>query len=519
MPEPILPQVKNIVFLMLENRSLDNLLGWLYKDSVPGYFYPDSPKQAQPFDGLVEKKFFNPDSSGNNFDVIPLPDAAWQSGSPVPFYDPYEALRAYPVDPRAPRNSWNGVMNQFFGNQQVIAGLPPTNGAPPKMKGFLQDYGDVHDILWTYTPAQAKVINALARQYAVSDRWFCSVPSDTSPNRAYSICGTSLGRESNLRLLAPEPPFWYPKTTLPHTIFNWLAGANKSWGLHFHDNYYQGKSYTEWLFPQMSPGGEIADFSRFQSLAASGGLPAFSYLEPTKWTTPGIGSWPATDGTDYHPNAHITPGEGFLQTVYSAITNGPQWKKNETLFIVTFDEHGGTFDHVPPTSGVNPDGKNGQENGFKFDLFGARVSTILISPFVRQGTVFRAPLGSKYNFDHTSFIATILKWAGIPLTVAAGQSQRVMVAPTFEGVFADHVVNSKTVTIEPHDSKLLDAARASRAYPAAQELSVLLEGIPVIATRIILSKSETLEQVQAEVTRYRQDPEKFEALIDKPPSS
>jgi phospholipase C len=515
MPDPILPQVKNIVFLMLENRSFDDLLGWLYKDSVPGYFYPNNPpKQPPPYDGLVEGKFFNPDSNGNNFDVIPLPDAAWQSGSPVPFYDPYEALRAYPVDIRAPKHSWYGVMNQFFGNQQVIPGLPSSNSGPPAMKGFLQDYGNVHDILWTYTPRQAKVINLLARQYAVSDRWFCSVPSDTSPNRAYSICGTSLGRESNLNLIEAEPPFTGAKT-----IFNWLAGAKKpkSWGLYYDDKYYNGKSYTQRLFPEIPAGGEIADFARFKTRAANDGLPAFSYLEPTKWTTPGIGSYPATDGTDYHPNAHIFPGENFLYEVYTAITSGPQWKRNETLFIVTFDEHGGTYDHVAPGSTVNPDGMNGRENGFKFDSLGARVSTILISPFVRPGTVFRAPYGSQYDFDHTSFIATILKWAEVPLTVAGAQSKRVLVAPTFEGVFADRIVNAETVKLEPVDLPLMAAAAASRVHPAgsAKELSDLLEGVPVVARRFILSRSKSLDDVQTEVARYRQDPEKFEAQINK----
>ena len=67
--------------------------------------------------------------------------------------------------------------------------------------------------------------------------------------------------------------------------------------------------------------------------------------------------------------------------MYDAVRNGPQW--SNTLFIITFDEHGGTYDHVPPPWGaLNPDGLNGVENGFKFDLFGVRVPTILVSPFV-----------------------------------------------------------------------------------------------------------------------------------------
>ena len=457
MSDAFLPQVKNIVFLMLENRSLDNLLGWLYeKDPPPQNFFPSSSPKT--YDGLVAGKYSNPDSKGNPLDVIPIPDDVWHNGDAVPSLDPYEALRAWPVDIRAPRDSWYGVMNQFFGNQKVIPpGLPSPSDGPPNMKGFLQDYGFGHDIMLTYTPAQAKVINALARQYAVSDRWFCSVPSDTGPNRAYSLCGTSLGRESNQILLdIPEPPFLGVKT-----IFDWLAEAGKSWGFYFSDMYYGGKSYTECLFPQLKSGGELALMQTFYDRARGKKgkdgqpleLPAFSYLEP-KWTSPGTAWFSATDGTDYHPNAHICQGEKFLYDVYQAVTEGPQWKRNETLFIITFDEHGGTYDHIGPQWGaVPPDDMVGKENKFKFDMFGARVPTILVSPFVTKSTVFRAPEGSKYDFDHTSFIATILKWAGVPLTEAAAQSKRVGCAPTFEGVFADKVVNTETVTTDPWPCK------------------------------------------------------------------
>lgn len=139
MPDPILPQVKNIVFLMLENRSLDNLLGWLYTDSEtkPNFWPPTIPKSQQQYDGLVAGKYSNPDSNGNPVDVIPIPDNVWNNGQgkAVPSLDPYEALRAYPVDIRAPAWSWYGVMNQFFGNQQVIPGLPSPNSGVPAMKG------------------------------------------------------------------------------------------------------------------------------------------------------------------------------------------------------------------------------------------------------------------------------------------------------------------------------------------------------------------------------------------------
>jgi len=339
MATPILPQIKNIVFLMLENRSFDNLLGWLYTGTTPPRnFWPaNSPKQ---FNGLVFGRFSNPDSNGKAIDVIPISDDIWKTGYAIPYRDPYEALRAgNSEDPRDPGDNWYGVMNQLFGNQQIIPGLPSPSSGIPQMKGFLQDYYSFsdgtwagQDILWTYSSSQAKVINLLAGIHAVSDRWFCSVPSETNPNRAYSICGTSLGRESNLHWSAQEQ-------FNTKTIFNWLAEANppKSWGLYFTDQWVGTKSYTEYTFPQMSQarGGEIASLQTFYTRAKAGNLPAFTYLEPT-WTSL------SADGTDYHPNSHIFPGENFLREIYLAITSGPQYRRKETLFIITFDEHGGT---------------------------------------------------------------------------------------------------------------------------------------------------------------------------------
>src|SRR5215470_4378525 len=128
-------------------------------------------------------------------------------------------------------------------------GLPAKSNGEPGMKGFLQDYQSWedgswkgHDILWTYTPTQANIINSLALQYGVSDRWFCSAPTETTPNRAYSLCGTSLGHESDAT------------TTYNHTtIFN-AIGAKKSWGIYGLDLNYNGtgKTYTEGAFPFIS---------------------------------------------------------------------------------------------------------------------------------------------------------------------------------------------------------------------------------------------------------------------------
>lgn len=506
---PIMPQIKNIVFLMLENRSLDNLLGWLYEDTKPEHVFPlDSCKD---YEGLQTGKHTNPDVNGNPVPVTKITDIVWRemrsNGWGVPYSDPYEALRAYPVDIRAPWYSWYGVMNQFYGNQHTIDRLPDP-GTPPAMQGFFQDYytsgkkWNCHDILWTYTPSQLTVINSLARNFAISDRWFSSVPSDTNPNRAYSLCGTSLGRESNLNLNSQE-------TFDTPTLFNQLAKADKNWKLYYHKEWVKDVCYTEYTFPRITKAGngKSALINDFFNDAAPGTLPDFSYIEPL-WT--GL----LDEGNDYHPpilgQGFVGPAENFLKRVFTALRNSPQWE--DMLFIVTFDEHGGNYDHVPPPgTAINPDGKIGIENHFPFTQFGARVPTLLISPYIRKGTVFRSPDGLDHPFDHTSFIKTILMWAGIePKDMNLGE--RAQHAPTFEDVLSGHRVNDTASAGQDH---ACPSTEEVTCHPAGtnKELRALMINVPAVATKRILAQSKTKEELAAAVALYWQDPKKFEDQI------
>jgi phospholipase C len=500
----VMPQIHNVVHLMLENRSLDNLLGWLYANAAPKHVYPTS--NTAPYDGLVKGRYSNPFDSLSgvkNYPVVPIPSN--QQGQRVPAYDPYEAM--------VEGSDWNGVMNQLFGNQTMIDGMPHT-GNKAQMLGFLQDYYARYmvtwqglDILWSYTPQQAPNINALAAAYAVSDRWFSSVPTQTNPNRAYSICGTSLGREANANLQAVEQ-FNAP------TLFNALANAGKAWGMYYEDIWQQKQCYTQYTFPQIAsalPNGEIETMQTFFAHARNGTLPAFTYLEP-KW---GYGKGSVfVQGDDYHPPTLIGPGDDFLMSVYSALRNSPQW--GNLLFVVTFDEHGGTYDHVaPPWGAINPDGINGTKWGFNFQQYGARVPTLLISPFIAPGTVFREPAGSAQPYDHTSFIKTMLLWAGVDPT-KAGLGKRVIAAPSFDGVLSPTPVNS----LNAAEEKIAFAAivepeiDAPQTAPDALALeSALFADIPFASVREIVNNSKTLDDVHAWIAKYNANPEAFEAAL------
>lgn len=511
MVQPILPQIKNVVFLMLENRSLDNVLGWLYQ--TPTGKAAEAPQHVTPgtspsYDGLVAGRYSNPAYTWTGrveqYPVAPVPGNLGTDQDRVPAYDPYEEMKA--------EGCWKGVLNQLYGNQNTITRLPNPEQGLAGMQGFLQDYYANYmlgwqglDSLWAYTPQQLPVINGLARNFAVSDRWFCSVPTQTNPNRAYSLCGTSLGRENNLNLFAVEQ-FDRP------TVFNYLARAGKSWGLYFTDTWKEGKSFTEYTFPHISKAvgnSDIGNISKFFERARNGTLPNFTYLEPT-WGY-GKGAF-FKQGTDYHPPAHVGPAEQFLAQVYSAVRSSPQW--GETLLIVTFDEHGGTYDHVaPPWGAKNPDGKIGAD-GFQFNLYGVRVPTLLISPFVRPGSVFRAPQPDK-PFDHTSFIKTLLLWAGVdPGSVDLGL--RMPLAPTFEDAMAPNHVNSGEHLGQASAKRaLLTASPADDVSAAAgggKPLNALFEGVDGAATRAIIASAD-LATIHAEVERYRKDPEQFEAEL------
>jgi len=140
-------------------------------------------------------------------------------------------------------------------------------------------------------------------------------------------------------------------------------------------------------------------------------------------------------------------GERALNTLYNALRNSPNWE--ETLLVITFDEHGGIYDHVPPPYAANPY-PNDVNDGFRFDILGVRVPTILVSPWIGEKTVFRSetPVAS----DSTSVLATLLKWYGIPRS-RWGLGERTYHAPTFEGVFLCEEARKDRVELTPSYDK------------------------------------------------------------------
>jgi len=467
-----LSAVQHIVVLMLENRSFDHMLGYLY--SSTGNVSPS----GQPFEGLTGSES-NPDDNGN-------PVAVFQIEPTTP--------NAYYMPGADPGEGYMATNSQLFGN--ITA---PASPAVPAMQGFVKDFAytlgwqsrehgwtilpgtTANDIMGCFTPDALPVLSALAKGYAVCDHWFSSAPTETLPNRAFALAATSQGHMDDKTRTFTTP-----------SIFGLLGQHNLTWGIYG----YQAEPLTKSTFTDIAsaPGGTIGKFADFAAAAAAGSLPSFSFLEP---------SWSST-GNSQHPAYDVALGEQLMHDVYEAVRGGPAWP--QTLLIITYDEHGGLYDHVqPPWSATPPDNTTGEFN-FDFTRFGVRVPTVLISPLIAPGTVYRVPDGS-VPLDHTSTLKTVEQRWGLPALTA-----RDAAAPGFGDVLTlatartDDVLAGVTIpadtppnpaAADPSHLQEVQADLISRRFPAGRHDDA--NALPRISTNeaystYIRHHSETGEQ-------------------------
>ncbi len=483
----MLDTIDHVVLLMLENRSLDSVLGWLYADEQPARVVG---ADARPdYQGLQTGEY------ANEYGGRLLPATRGTTGATGKSGVAPQPLRVPGFDPN---EDYAHVNEQLFGSPKHPTKTNPAVGTPAAMAGFAYDFDASYEsweqldqIMEAYTPAQLPVLNGLAKAYGVSDAWHSSVPTQTNPNRAFSLCGTSLGRTNNT---------WDAVEQFPtKTIWNALP-KKTSWGIYYHDIWHGGQCYTQYTFPRCSDAldnGEIHPISTFYDKAKQGALPRFTYLEP-KWgyglgkldgsgfyCASVLGKIVGSQGNDYHPPTWVGPGEAFVNQVYDALSANPDaWQR--TLLIITFDEHGGTYDHVDPGWGaVTPDAHRGPD-GFAFDRYGVRVPTLLVSPWVSAGTVFRSP-SAALKFDHTSIVATLLRWCGVD-PGASALGGRVAVAPTFEAALADQPRQDVPTFVVPDGY-----AEQGKGCWITSEAKRLSPGV----MRALVNQSSTVEELNA----------------------
>ena len=389
----LLQRINHIVVVMLENRSFDHLLGFLYQSS--GNVSP----LGKPFEGLQGNET-NPDGNGRSVPVFSI--------SPT-------SAHPYFMPGADPGEGYLNTNSQLFGTTQA-----PNPIAPASNDGFVTNFaytlsweskesGQViagtqpSQIMGIYTPQTLPILSALAKGYAVCDYWFASVPTETFPNRAFVNMGTSQGYVKDGSTGVYTAP----------SVYTALSNKSASWAVYGYD----APPLTRGSVADITNASEsnFGEFADFQAAAKNGSLANYVFLEP-QW---------GSKGNSEHPNYDMSKGEQFLHDVYYSLFGTPVW--NQTLLIVTYDEHGGCYDHVaPPENAVPPDNSAG-ESGFDFKRFGLRVPTLLISPLIAAGTVFRTT--SSTPFDHTSILATVEERFGIPSLTA-----RDAVAPHVGGV-------------------------------------------------------------------------------------
>ncbi|MFV3128387.1 alkaline phosphatase family protein [Niveispirillum sp. KHB5.9] len=484
-----MPQIKHVIYYMLENRSFDNILGWLYEDGAePEHVIG---RQQQPrFHGLWGGNHSNCFDSAPD-DPQPVRRGVSQDG--VPMFDPHEPFEHVNV--------------QLFGSG-IATPVPPDT--PLTMQGFLQDFstaltgtlapvadmggllgtlakdlchqitpGEALQILETNSPENPPILNGLARNFAVSDLWFASVPTQTFSNRAFSVCGNSMGFVDNQTTLLGYKPDRFKTPSIWDVLSANGHDLASDWMIYHQTRQLGVYCLTECAFDIPDPDTHLTHADALFTAIEDDALPRFSYLEPA-WLRHDLHS----NGNSFHPPGENGPGEDYLKRLYDKLTsNRKVWEK--TLLIVSFDEHGGTYDHVPPPWGATPPWGDGQppydlEQKFGFDRFGVRVQTLFVSPWIKAQTVIRSP--TDVPFDHTSIIATILTWMGVPRE-KWGLGARVDNAPTFEAV-----INGDTPRQDVPDIRLSPPHAAILRNPPPPEACPItplqLKVLPLLLQRL-----------------------------------
>jgi phospholipase C len=476
--------INHLIVVLLENRSYDNVLGWLYNSANPPPYNLAPPGQSIPgqpgvsaLNGLTGNET-NPCPGSTSGQTIKVSNA---SATTIPAIDPGEPF--------------NEMAQQIYGFADVPTKNPYTS-APPTgagaMQGFTLNYAALKDFfghakvppadypncMTYFTPAQVPVTAWLANHFAVCDQWFGSVPTQTYTNRNFAVCASpaiapeTLG--ANSYSLVDDAQYIYANAREgledQPSIFSLLDSAScagpagvPNWKLYFHDfsvaativPYVRNAGLstnniniatfdnTDWggntprfnVIPQslIKIGESLGSVTTtFMEDLAAGNLPPLSFIEPrysydfadnhlpANSNHPGLSGLTGTRGAPFD----VADGEAFLAQLYNALRNSSIWES--CLLIVTYDEHGGMYDHVPPPPApVAPAGQafpvvsdphhhlnsgDPAAYGFSFNYLGPPVPTLIVSPFISAGSMIPPPSSTPGNappFDHSAIVGAV----------------------------------------------------------------------------------------------------------------
>ncbi|HEX4778783.1 MAG TPA: alkaline phosphatase family protein [Acidimicrobiia bacterium] len=346
LPHPSDAPFDTVVLLMMENRSFDHLLGGLpgVDGKQAGLQYPDLSGKLQPTWELA------PDWQG------------WGLGDPA--------------------HDWPSVARQFDGG---------------RCDGFLrtQTTGDHYPIGY-YKPGDLPVLHALARDNVVLDHYFCSLMGPTWPNRFYMHSAATDVDVTGLYPYLQDPTVLPPPgvarpSKLDLAIWDRLHDKGLSGGYYFFSEpmtgLYQSRRYDDISH----------HYDQFKADAAAGRLPNVTFVDPD------FGTIAELEGTsnDMHPHGSVLVGDAFIGEVYDALRASPQWDR--MVFVLTFDEHGGFYDHVPPPT-VRDDNVNPNPGPHPdYSRLGFRVPCVVGGPFAPARVEHAGP------YEHCS-ILRMIEW-------------------------------------------------------------------------------------------------------------
>jgi phospholipase C len=343
--------IDHVLVLMMENRSFDH-----YFQKLPEYGQPDV--------DVAPPGFSNPDPNGMPVEPFHMSDYCF-----VDTAHGWGSVHEQVND---------GKMDGFVTTNEMNHELP-ANGTLDMLSGKrAMGYYDQTDLPFYYW---------LASEFSIADRYFCSVQGPTWPNRMFLYAGTSFGLVRNT-----FPP---DATTLP----DYLTQRGVSWKVYV--STIAGLAMFASKISQYSQ--NFAEIPQYFADAAAGKLPQVAFVDPGM-------ALDGVAGNDEHPPALAQAGQKFTAEVIDALTRSPVWSRS-ALFL-TYDEHGGLYDHVVPPKACPPDDtaavlEPGEAEG-AFDELGVRVPMMVVSPYAKKHFV------GHRTYDHTSIIRFIQARFRIP---------------------------------------------------------------------------------------------------------
>jgi phospholipase C len=341
--------IDHIVVLMQENRSADTYLGQLNSEGQPDY-------EAEPTTG-------NPDPTNPlNPPIVPFHKTTY--------------CEVADLD-----HSWNGTHNEVDGG--AMDGFTAANVDPADPTGSrAMGYYDETDLPFYY---------GLYNTFATGDRYFCSVLSQTFPNRLYLLAGTSFGHIRNDVFYSPHD-----------SIFNLLDQYAVTWRI-YAAQYPAGYGSLLFSYAAARSAQHLFPMTQYYADLAAGTLPDVSFVDPELMDT-------ATKENDEHPPANVQVGQKFVADVINGLMSSAEWESSVLFFA--YDEHGGFYDHVVPPAAPIPDDippmlEPGDVPG-AFDQYGVRVPAVVVSPYAKSHFV------SHVVHDHTSILRFIEYRFGLP---------------------------------------------------------------------------------------------------------